>query len=78
MWRSLFIAVGISAVLLGVECLLIDKAVLARREAPAPGMQESVGRNREIVPPDWAPWSLMSTGAVTVLYSFSLPRRGMG
>ncbi|MBL9093284.1 MAG: hypothetical protein JNL96_18860 [Planctomycetaceae bacterium] len=76
MWRSLFIALGISAVILGVECLLIEKAVLARREAPAAGMEQKVGRNREIIPPDWAPWSLMSTGAVTVLYSFTLRRGG--
>lgn len=76
MWRALFVAVGLYAVLLGVECLLIDKAVLARRENAAPGMEQKVGRNREYSPPDWAPWSLMSTGAVTVLYSFTLPKRG--
>lgn len=76
MWRSLFIAVGLYAVLLGVECLLIDKAILARRENAAPGMEQKVGRNREYSPPDWAPWSLMSCGAITVLYSFNLKRGG--
>jgi hypothetical protein len=30
------------------------------------------------VPPDWAPWSLMSTGAIVCLYSFTLPRRWNG
>lgn len=81
MWRSLFVALGISSVILGVECLVIDKAVLARREDPAPGILNkegkvaTVGRSRELIPPDWAPWSLMSTGAVVVLYSFTLPRK---
>lgn len=76
MWRSLFIAIGLYAVLLGVECLLIDKAILARRENAAPGAEQKVGRNREYAPPDWAPWSLMSTGAITVLYSINLKRGG--
>jgi hypothetical protein len=81
MWRSLFVALGISSIILGLECLVIDKAVLARREEAAPGILPpdgkiaSVGRNREVIPPDWAPWSLMSTGAVVVLYSFTLPRK---
>lgn len=76
MWRSLFVAVGLYAVLLGVECLVIDKAVLARRENAAPGSEQKVGRNREYDPPDFAPWSLMSTGAVTVLWSITLKRGG--
>jgi hypothetical protein len=81
MWRSLFVALGISSVILGLECLVIDKAVLARREDPAAGIltkegkPASIGRSREVIPPDWAPWSLMSTGAVVVLYSFTLPRK---
>lgn len=81
MWRSLFVALGISSVILGVECLLIDKAVLAQRDPPSStlmakeGGAPAVARKREIVPPEWAPWSLMSTGAVVVLYSFTLPRR---
>lgn len=76
MWRSLFIAVGLYAVLLGVECLVIDKAILARRESAAPGSEQKVGRSREFTPADWAPWSLMSCGAITVLYSINLRRGG--
>lgn len=69
MWRAFFLAVGIYAFILGLECLVIDKAVLAPRETMSPGGRE------EIVPPDWVSWSLMSAGAVTVLYSFTLPQR---
>jgi len=70
MWRSLFLALGAYGCLLGVEALALDKAILKRHEtAAAPAAQ------KEIVPPDWAPWSLMSSGAVVVLYSFTIPRR---
>ncbi len=66
MWRAFFLAVGITAVLLGAECLAVDKVVVrAPRE----------GGPSEIIPPDWAPWSLISAGAVTVLYSFTIPQR---
>jgi hypothetical protein len=30
------------------------------------------------VPPDWAPWSLLSLGAVTIIYSFTIPKRMEG
>lgn len=76
MWRALFLAVGTYACLLGGECLVLEKAVLKARPDRAPGIIEStVGRQREIIPPDWAPWSLLSVGAVTVLYSFTIPKR---
>ena len=81
MWRSLFVALGISSVCLGGECLVIDGAVLAQRGSASPALPAREGgtpaaaRKRDVVPPDWAPWSLMSAGAVVVLYSFTLPRR---
>lgn len=76
MWRAMFLAVGLYAVLVGAECLVVEKAVLAQREEPAPGAASiETGRKREFVPPDWAPWSLMSTGAVTMLYSITLPKK---
>ena len=73
MWRALFMALGVSAVLLGLECLVVEKAVLAPG-APAEG--QSVAARRDFIPPDWAPWSLMSTGAVSMLYSVTIPKRG--
>ena len=33
------------------------------------------GSGGDVVPPDWVPWSLMSTGAVVMLYSFTLPKK---
>ena len=76
MWRAFFLAVGTYACLLGGECLALEKAVLKTRNDRAAGLIEaSASRQREIIPPDWAPWSLLSVGAVTVLYSFTIPKR---
>ena len=71
MWRSLFLALGAYCCLLGVECLAVDKAILKPDviSSPTPGVQ------REVAPPEWAPWSLIAGGAVVVLYSFTIPQR---
>lgn len=69
MWRSFFLAVGVYVCLVGVQALAVERAVLKADVAAQSGMQ------REIVPPDWAPWSLLGAGAVVVLYSFTIPRR---
>jgi hypothetical protein len=82
MWRAFFLAAGAYCCLLGVQCLAIDKAILSKREptqARFLGMgipATATERNKELTPPDWAPWSLISLGAVTVLYSFTIPNRG--
>lgn len=73
MVRAFFLALGMYAFILGLECLVLDKAVLHPR---GDGAVEQVARSyREIVPPDWAPWSLLSAGAVVMLYSFTLPAK---
>lgn len=76
MWRALFIAVGFFCCVLGVECLVIEKAVLYDRDGGEITYgQPQLAQHREVIPPDWAPWSLMSAGAVTMLYSFTIPKR---
>ena len=69
MWRAFFLACGASVLLLGLECLVVDDFVLAAREGTGA---------RALNPPDWAPWSLISGGAVTILYSFTIPQRVKG
>lgn len=69
MWRSFFLAIGAYCCLLGVEALAVEKAVL--KASP----DTHFASTREVVPPDWAPWSLLGTGAVVVLYSFTVPQR---
>ncbi len=75
MWRALFLALGISSCIIGLESLAIDKAVLKPQPAEVEGAPPV---QREITPPDWAPWSLMSGGVVVVLYSFTIPKRSQG
>jgi hypothetical protein len=69
MWRSFFLAIGAYCCLLGVEAFAVEKVVLKVNPTNA---QSAL---REVVPPDWAPWILSGTGAVVVLYSFSIPQR---
>ena len=77
MLRAFFLAIGLSAFILGLECLVIDKAVLAPKadSAASAVAQEVAPAVREVVPPEWAPWSLLSGGAVVMLYSFTIPAK---
>ncbi|MEO1497431.1 MAG: hypothetical protein AAFV43_09805 [Planctomycetota bacterium] len=72
MWRSFFLALGAYACLLGVEALAINRAVLK----PQVRGGQVVSPARDVSPPEWAPWSLLSGGAVVVLYSLTLMRAG--
>ncbi len=79
MWRAFFLAVGTYAVILGAEALAIDKAELkASSTNQSPFAPRFGSATKEIEPPDWAPWSLISGGAVTILYSFTLPAKMKG
>ena len=69
MWRSFFLAVGAYCCLLGVEALAVERAVVK----VTPSQNQSA--TRDVIPPDWAPWSLLGGGAVVVLYSFTVPQR---
>lgn len=79
MWRSLFLALGIFACIVGAETLAIDKAILKSTTTPPksnnPFVMQQGPVQKELVPPAWAPWSLLSGGAITILYSFTLPKR---
>ena len=83
MWRAFFLAVGISLIILGVECLGVETVNLRVREsapvasASQPWEQEGpkLGPQKTFTPPPWVPWSLLSSGAVVCLYSFSIPGR---
>jgi hypothetical protein len=80
MLRSFFLAIGMSAFILGLECLVIDKAILAPSgdSAAATVAQQVAPSVREVSPPEWAPWSLLSGGAVVMLYSFTIPAKMRG
>lgn len=83
MWRSLFLAVGFFIIILGVECLGVERVSLKLRDPPPPPTSlfetaPTEGPQKQVVPPPWAPWSLLSAGAVMCLYSFTIPRRVAG
>ncbi len=60
MWKSVSLAAGVFACLVGAELLVIDSASVK----PINGG----GQAREITAPDWAPWALISAGAITLLH----------
>ncbi len=83
MRRALFIALGIMAIIIGLECLMIDSAnFYSAKETNArsffnpsgsPSFDTEVWR-----PKEWLPWTCLSVGAITVLYAFTLPQRFQG
>lgn len=87
MWRALFLAIGISLCFLGAETLVVDKAILAdttdRRLVDDfytssdeyyedDYYYEDTSPRRVIVPPEWAPWGLLSAGVVVILYAMTM------
>jgi hypothetical protein len=83
MWRAFFCAVGIVLIIMGIECLLIDSAVLVAGVIDDPSMmpqQQNGGLfsappttvDRVFKPSEWFPWSLVASGAIVLLYSISL------
>ena len=77
MWRAFLLAVGISLLLVGAECLVLDKVILAkpglaRRSSDLSHLSIASTTSRKvIVPPEAAPWVLLASGAIAVIYSRS-------
>lgn len=80
MWRSIFLALGIMGIILGVECMVIDSANLyAADETQAstfinPRMTPSPSASLW-QPKERTPWLFLAGGTLTILYAFSLPKR---
>lgn len=80
MWRSFFLAIGITLALFGLQGMAVEKVLLRFKDDPPP--QTSMFDNEpkiappvELNPPPWAPYSLLSSGTIVCLYSFTLPKR---
>lgn len=70
--------------IMGLECHLIDSAVLVAgvMDDPTTPVQQQMGGlfaahvpktiDRVFRPSEWFPWSLIASGAITLLYSISL------
>jgi hypothetical protein len=59
MMKNVLLAAGIFACVVGVEMLLVDSAVVVPIDGSGPP--------RTMTAPDWAPWTLLSVGAATIL-----------
>ena len=83
MVRAFFLAIGFCLIIVGAECLGLDTVVLKIRGEPTPRttlMEDSpsLGPKKSFSPPEWLPWSLMGSGAVVCIYSFTIPSRVKG
>jgi hypothetical protein len=80
MLRAFFLATGICCLILGLECLVVEKAELVGDASTSASnfTRQAMPGYREIEPPEWAPWSLMSVGAVVILYTFTIPKKMTG
>jgi hypothetical protein len=81
MVRAVFFSLGLFIALWGGAFLVVDKLVLSTDDVPGQsgfrGLFGSVAaaKKKVIDPPDWAAFSLMSVGTVTMLYAVALPKK---
>lgn len=85
MLRAVFIAVGTFVTLTGLVLFRVDRIVLTASAVDSPAASSTpldlVSTQlpdgcREVDPPAWLPYTLASTGVLTILYTFALPRKG--
>ena len=84
MIRSIFFSGGLFVALIGGSFLMVDKIVLTAgaseteertREFRGLFMEDAGADQKVFNPPEWAAFSLLSIGTVTMLYSIALPKR---
>jgi hypothetical protein len=79
MWRAFFLGIGMYMMLAGAQCLAVDRVIWRAAAEPAstviPLPKITAPKGKEFPPAPWVPWSLLSTGAVVCLYSFTIPKR---
>jgi hypothetical protein len=84
MWRAFFMGLGLSLCILGLECVVVEQAVLASStdawsESPYQTnygfdnlTSSTLPQRHSIEPPEWAPWGLISVGTIIWLYASSV------
>ena len=79
MWRAFFLGIGLYLIIAGAECLAVDRVFLRAASEPppaaAPFQKPPAPKAKEFPPAPWVPYSLLSTGLVVCLYSFTIPQR---
>ncbi len=77
MFRALILAVGLFICLIGIECLFVETAVFTTADFSSADLLDAAVTPASFVvsPPAWAPWGLLISGSVMMIYSFTLTRR---
>lgn len=81
MYRAAFFALGVCLAAGGSSLFFVDQVTLTPAASAAwPPLLEawapvSSANQRAVNPPDWAPFSSLGLGIVTMLYALALPRR---
>ncbi|MGA2256295.1 MAG: hypothetical protein ABSG53_16725 [Thermoguttaceae bacterium] len=78
MWRAFFLGIGVYLMIAGAECLAVDRVFWRTTPEPATTIltfPKPTVKPKDFPPAPWVPWSLLSTGAVVCLYSFTIPKR---
>jgi hypothetical protein len=78
MWRAFFMGIGVFALVFGAECLVTDRFILATEVKPPANQLAFISqpKKKEFVPPEWAPYTFLSLGTISILYSLTLPKLG--
>jgi hypothetical protein len=80
MLRAMFFAMGTFAALAGGVLFQVDRVVLTSsvgETAAARSLSSPLADGRrEVDPPSWLPYTLASTGVLTMLYALALPKKG--
>lgn len=79
MLRAMFLGIGCYLMIAGLQCLAVDRVFWRTTAEPAPTaisfQKPAAQKPKDFPPAPWVPWSLMTTGAVVCLYSFTIPAR---
>ena len=77
MFRASILAVGLFISLIGIECMFVETAVFTTADFSDTELYSTavVPSSFVVSPPAWAPWGLLISGSVVMLYSFTLPHR---
>jgi hypothetical protein len=83
MRKAIVLAIGTFLIVFGVQCLGVETFHLRLRGAPAEqyfpfNKTPQLGPQKTWAPPNWMPWSLMGTGAIICLYTYTLPKHMAG
>lgn len=80
MWRSFLLAVGMALIVMGGECLIIDdvtvyeSSIASVEEDPYLTKALEGPKTRVVEPPEWAPWGLITAGAIVMLFAATRAR----